>query len=77
VNIAGDVVIHGFALADLFGVATEPIIGTTVSICPACGQGLVFTGVQKLLSPPLDVMVCERCRLKYWKKTTRDMVLLK
>ncbi len=51
------------------GVAEEVIIPKSALYCYCCGGRLVMTGVQKLCSPPLDVVFCEQCDLQFWRRT--------
>lgn len=50
-------------------VPKDPIINKNIDECRYCNGPLIDTGLQKLLSPPLQVVHCETCDLNYWRTT--------
>jgi len=60
---------RSFTLPELFPPSDSPFIKNKVDKCPICFSLLNDTGFKKLISPPLDIVQCEKCKLSYWRKS--------
>jgi len=39
------------------------------SNCNECGEELNHTGFQKLIHPPLDILICKKCKLEFFRES--------
>lgn len=52
-----------------YAIASPSIIDKHVVNCPKCGEPLADTGMVKLMAPVLNIMLCHKCKLEYWRKS--------
>ena len=52
-----------------YNLAKNHNVSSQVTVCENCCNKLIYTGRQKTMYPPLEVMECCNCKLEYWRET--------
>lgn len=50
----------------------QPMLLFNDKKCPDCNNDLIYTGRDKIMYPPLQVMNCNECKCSYWRSTVGD-----